>query len=103
MSSPSKRIFPPVGGNAPATMLKIVVLPAPFGPIMPVIRLASMWNEHRSTAVRPPKRRVNSSTTRMGGFRDPEDCAMAVTGPILAANSHPFPAATRDPLWRPRR
>ena len=41
MSSPSKMILPEVGGSAPATMLKMVLLPAPFGPMIPVMRLAS--------------------------------------------------------------
>ena len=64
--APRKRIRPDDGGSAPATMLKMVVFPAPLGPMIPVIRPASIRNEHPFTAVRPPKRRVRSSTARIG-------------------------------------
>ena len=86
MSSPSKRIRPALGGSAPATMLKMVVLPAPFGPIIPVMRPASIVKEQRSTAVRPPKRRVRPSTARIGaGERPVSGCVAAVmTRPIVA-------------------
>ena len=83
MSWPSKRILPSVGGRAPATMLKMVLLPAPFGPMIPVMRSASTWNEQRSTAVRPPKRRVSASTARMGGCGT-AGFAIASMLPILA-------------------
>ncbi len=35
--APSKLIEPDVGGNVPESMLKIVLLPEPFGPIRPRI------------------------------------------------------------------
>ena len=37
ISWPSKRIDPAEGGNVPDSMLKIVLLPEPFGPIRPRI------------------------------------------------------------------
>ena len=37
ISRPWKRIEPAVGANVPESMLKIVLLPEPFGPIRPRI------------------------------------------------------------------
>ena len=37
ISLPSNWIDPAVGGNVPDSMLKIVLLPEPFGPIRPRI------------------------------------------------------------------
>ncbi len=45
MSSPPSVNRPSLGGKAPAMMLKSVVLPAPFGPMMPWIRRSSNWSE----------------------------------------------------------
>src|SRR5438270_7146546 len=42
--------------------LKIVVLPAPFGPINPVIVPSSTSNETSSSALIPPKRRCTFRT-----------------------------------------
>ena len=44
--SPSRMRDPEVGGNRPARQLKRVVLPAPFGPISPVIVPLSIVNGH---------------------------------------------------------
>jgi hypothetical protein len=38
MSLPSKRMRPPASPTCPAIALNMVVLPAPFGPISPVMR-----------------------------------------------------------------
>ena len=46
---------PEVGGSRPAMTLKSVVLPAPFGPISPVIEPVSIFKEAPSTAWKPPK------------------------------------------------
>src|SRR5690242_11838423 len=46
--------------------LKQVVLPAPFGPIRPRISPSLMSKETWSRAVRPPNRRVASSTSSIG-------------------------------------
>src|SRR5579859_706807 len=68
MSVSPRWIVPDVGRNAPAMMLKSVVLPAPFGPMRPTI---SSWATARSTsctARSPPKRLETPSTfRRIGG------------------------------------
>ena len=95
MSAPSKRIRPDDGGSAPATMLKMVVFPAPLGPMIPVIRPASIRNEHPLTAVRPPKRRVRSSTARIGAGAVVDEgdrvTFVSMLRPILAFRPVRFP------------
>ena len=54
MSSLSKYTFPLVGLYMPAITLKSVVLPAPFGPIRPVIEFFFISKEVPSTALKPP-------------------------------------------------
>src|SRR5207342_2469038 len=63
ISRPSKVIDPAVGGNVPDSMLKIVLLPEPLGPIRPRISPCSTLNDTLLTAVKPPKRFTNPSTT----------------------------------------
>src|SRR3954454_4389268 len=66
---PLKDQSPWSGRSNPVSRLKNVVLPAPFGPMRPVItpRWISTWST--STAVRPPKvRRTWSATTMGSGF-----------------------------------
>ena len=46
------------------SMLKIVLLPEPFGPIRPRISPCSTSNETSLTAVKPPKRLVRPSTAQ---------------------------------------
>src|SRR5688572_946328 len=53
-------ISPEVGFRKPVTRLKSVVLPAPLGPIRPVIVPLRTSSEQPSTAFRPPKLRVRS-------------------------------------------
>ena len=55
MGFPSKNIEPESGGNTPAIMLKIVVLPAPFGPISALMLPSGISNEASDTAFRPRK------------------------------------------------
>src|SRR5437879_11890343 len=62
ISSPSNRIDPAVGSSGPDSMLKIVLLPEPFGPIRPRISPCSTRNDTLLTAVKPPKRFTNPST-----------------------------------------
>src|SRR3954469_20229985 len=50
--------------------LNNVVLPAPFGPIRPVMRPASAARLTLSRARRPPKRTLTSSTRSTGKFPD---------------------------------
>ena len=59
---PSKRTLPWVGRCSPVITLKQVVLPAPLGPIRPVIRPASATKEAWLTAVTPPNWTTTSST-----------------------------------------
>ena len=59
---PAKRISPLSGANAPATMLKVVVLPAPFGPIRPTIVPSPTSNDTPATA-RKPRNAFETSRT----------------------------------------
>src|SRR3954466_161462 len=61
-SCPAKLIEPAVGTSVPDSMLKIVLLPEPFGPIRPRISPCSTRNDTLLTAVKPPKRFTNPST-----------------------------------------
>src|SRR3954465_11799545 len=47
----------------PLMQLKVVVLPAPFGPISPQICRSSTSKETPATAVTPPKRTTTSRTS----------------------------------------
>src|SRR6056297_2236328 len=55
-------MVPEDGGKTPATMLNSVVLPAPLGPISPVIEPFSIDSETPSTARMPPKFLATFST-----------------------------------------
>src|SRR2546423_763217 len=63
ISLPSNRIDPALGRNVPDSMLKIVLLPEPFGPIRPRISPLSTLKDTSLTAVNPPKRLINPLTT----------------------------------------
>src|SRR5437762_9360514 len=54
-SLPSNTIRPPLGGVSPARQLKKVDLPAPFGPINPMISPSWMARSAPATARRLPK------------------------------------------------
>ena len=62
ISAPSNRIEPAVGTSVPDSMLKIVLLPEPLGPIRPRISPCSTRNDTLLTAVKPPKRFTNPFT-----------------------------------------
>jgi hypothetical protein len=53
MSRPAKRTLPPSGGTTPEMQLNSVVLPAPFGPISPVMRRASTARRTPASACTP--------------------------------------------------
>jgi hypothetical protein len=59
---------PPEGGKTPATMLNSVVLPAPLGPIRPVIEPSSTDIEQSSTASRLPNRLDTFRTSMIGAM-----------------------------------
>src|SRR5437879_5973232 len=61
-STPLNMIEPAVGISVPDSMLKIVLLPEPLGPIRPRISPCSTRNDTPLTAVKPPKRFTNPST-----------------------------------------
>src|SRR5690349_7611585 len=63
ISAPSNRIEPAVACSVPDSMLKIVLLPEPFGPIRPRISPLSTLKDTSLTAVNPPKRLINPLTT----------------------------------------
>ena len=54
MSSLLNKTFPLFGFKFPAIKLNNVVLPEPFGPIMPVIVPFLIFSEQSATAARPP-------------------------------------------------
>src|SRR5450759_733470 len=66
MSSPSKTIVPLVAGSVPASTARKVDLPAPFGPIRPVIFPGRTSSDTPSTARIPSKCRWMSVATSMG-------------------------------------
>ena len=73
MRRPRKTIRPLVGASAPDTRLKSVVLPAPLGPISPVMVPGMISREQWSTARTPPKSLTTSRTCSTG--------AVSVTSP----------------------
>ena len=68
VETPSRRMEPRVGLYTLVSRLKIVVLPAPFGPIRPVISVRPMARLKSATAVRPPKSMPRWRVSRIGGL-----------------------------------
>src|SRR5437870_4441182 len=89
MSEPSIATMPEFGGRSPVMTLNSVVLPAPFGPINPVIRPASAVSEASSSATLPPKRTLTPRTSSRG------------TDPYLVESEGAVDGD--DPLGGPRR
>ena len=69
---PRQRTPPEVSGKTPVIRLKVVLLPAPLGPIKPTISPASMWKLTSLTATKPPNsfRTWSTSNSRwpLGGL-----------------------------------
>src|SRR5688572_27506048 len=63
MRCPARRIRPDSGGRWPAMALNRVVLPAPFGPMRPVIEPLGTRRLTRSTARSAPKLRTTFSSS----------------------------------------
>src|SRR5262249_7799814 len=63
-SRPLSNTWPCVGGNAPATMLNSVLLPAPLGPTRPTSSPSPTVKLTWSSAVRPPNCLVMPCTSR---------------------------------------
>src|SRR4051812_38759759 len=64
--SPSKKISPCVGLIAPLIRLNKVLLPAPLGPMIDVMRPRRASKCNALTATSPPKRTERSHTATMG-------------------------------------
>src|SRR6266540_5302536 len=65
---PSNSSVPLVGAYRPVIILKNVVLPAPFGPIRPLIEPRSITKSTLLTATKPPKRLVMPVASRTGAM-----------------------------------
>src|SRR5438552_3914036 len=63
MSDWSSTTVPAAGSSSPVIALKVVVLPAPFGPMSPVMQSASTSRSTSLTALSPPKRTVRPRTS----------------------------------------
>jgi hypothetical protein len=63
---PSKTTLPERGRNAPLIRLNKVDLPAPFGPMIAVMRFRSAAKLTSSTALRPPKEMPMPFASRIG-------------------------------------
>src|SRR4051812_23315874 len=64
ISRPCQSTRPEVGTRSPARRLSSVVLPEPFGPMMPMISPRLISNEISDAATRPPNRFVRPWTSR---------------------------------------
>ncbi|MHC2703399.1 hypothetical protein ACVMHZ_006562 [Bradyrhizobium liaoningense] len=69
ISWPAKSIEPDVGASVPESMLKIVLLPEPLGPIRPRISPSSTLNDTLFTAVKPPNRFTSPFTSSTAVLR----------------------------------
>src|ERR1051325_2083391 len=67
--SPAKLTVPWRGARMPVIRLNRVDLPAPFGPMTARTSPSSTRIDTRSTAIRPPKRRVNLSSSSNATMR----------------------------------
>src|SRR5438093_8821063 len=67
-SRPSKRMVPPSGATVPAIRLKIELLPAPLGPIMPRQVPVSSEKVTPSATTMAPYRLRRSATSRSAGI-----------------------------------
>src|SRR5215510_13208213 len=70
-SRPPSSTWPRVGGNAPATMLNSVLLPAPLGPTRPTSSPSPTVKVTWSSAVSPPNCLVMPCTSRTAVIRYP--------------------------------
>ena len=66
-SRPRTRTTPDEGRRRPHRILKVVDLPAPFGPTTPQMAPGATSNDSRSTATASPNRRVRSWTLMAAG------------------------------------
>src|SRR6056297_3524769 len=82
-SSPAKVHLPRSGVSKPVSRLNSVVLPAPLGPINPVISPRGISRCSTSTAVRPPKARRTPLMLSIGsGLGTPGSAATPASGSV---------------------
>src|SRR6056297_53304 len=85
-SSPLNVQRPWSGVSNPVSRLNRVVLPAPLGPIRPVMSPAGISRWSTSTAVRPPKDRCTPSMVSMGsGLATPGSAATPSSGSLRSS------------------
>src|SRR5258707_3945594 len=89
MFAPSKRIAPASARKNPLMRLAAVLLPAPFGPISPVILPRATVNEQSSTARRPPKALTRCCTSNRMGVDSAasREAACHVSAPLVGAST----------------
>src|SRR6478736_5461372 len=66
MSLPIKKICPALGANAPESVLKNVLFPAPLGPMMEVSMPGRICTLTLVSALNPPKRLLTFLVSMMG-------------------------------------
>src|SRR3954468_6767560 len=66
MLRPSNSTSPDSGARRPPSTLKRVDLPAPFGPMMPVMVCGAISSEQPASAGNPPKDFVSSAAASIG-------------------------------------
>ena len=93
----SSRIDPAVGFSVPETMLKMVLLPDPFGPMRPRISPFATSKDTSFTAVKPPKRFVSPATESIATSCRERSAAVPVSAPRRRA-----PPAAAAPARRRR-
>ena len=102
-SLPSTKIRPWLGSCMPVATLNSVVLPAPFGPMRPMICPSCRSRLTLLTAVRPPKRTVTSRSSaagRSGAVRGRRPrAAGSARGPRTGWDCPPCAAARSGWSW----
>src|SRR6266581_7998246 len=88
ISRPANKIDPEVGASVPESMLKIVLLPEPLGPIRPRISPCSTRNDTLLTAVKPPKRFTNPFTVSTQILRWPDQGLLIAESGTLRQRQH---------------
>src|SRR5712675_2259356 len=79
-SSPHAATLPPSGAKSPTTVLRVVVFPAPSGPMRPNISPRATSNEIPSTATTPPAYDLRRPATRTAGSALPSISEMRFGG-----------------------
>src|SRR5947208_3613430 len=94
MSTPAKITRPASGATVPLAMPNSVVLPAPFGPIIPRASPSASRRSSPSATTTAPKRLEIFSKARIGGIQSSAAGAAA----SITSTQHAFPQAATDCL-----